>query len=158
MELRSLIDIMNEQLAVYSELLTLEKEKAGVLGAGDVDALDGIINKELSLSMKAHNLEQKRIDIVAALGYEEQTVSQIIAAVAGAEASDLGTSFDLLLEVLNALKHQNEINMKVLESRLGVIDFLLSETPLGGAAPKLYTSDAKPQQRDDASGNLSRKA
>ena len=124
--LNKLSHILYQQLELQTELLVLEKDKTKILVKGELEKLDQVIIKEQSIIMKSAGLEKQREALLTETGLIDLTMPELI------EKHNLGNKYMLnsrltgLSNVLNQLKKTNDLNNKIILSRLSVLGQCLS--------------------------------
>lgn len=124
-DLPGLKEVLDAQCDVHRKLFELEEEKTRLLLAGDADKLLPLLNDQQALLMQSRELEKQRSAIC--LGTEYKTLRELVES--GGECKSLfGTVFEELTSVVMALKKKCALNKKLLETRLGTIRYLLSQS------------------------------
>ena len=108
---------------LYGKLQTLENEKTQILTKGNANELITLMNSEQALLMECRSLEKHRMNICKKTEYE--TLRELV------ESSDecreyLGPIYIKLSDTVNAVKKTNSLNMKLLDTRLATMHFLLN--------------------------------
>ena len=62
--IENLIDVLQQETAVYEELLGLSMKKTPVIVAGDLQALQQITDEEQDVVGRLHHLDGKRAEVV----------------------------------------------------------------------------------------------
>lgn len=124
-DLPGLKEVLGAQCGVHRKLLALEEEKTRVLLAGDAEKLLPLLNDQQALLMQSRELEKQRNAIC--LGTDYKTLRELVESSGECE-NLLGTVFEELTAVVVALKKKCALNKKLLETRLGTIRYLLSQS------------------------------
>jgi len=148
-----LIEVMQEQLETYKELLDIGNKKTDVLVNGDIKALNDITQQEQNLIIKLGKLEDERFALVGE-----------IAKLFGKDASQLKGDFfksilddnssqkfakiyDELKEVLLEIQEQNDRNEKLIKNALDYINFSIKLITDAGTSKGNYGADGANTQK-----------
>lgn len=146
-------DILNEQSKMCKCLIDISLKIRIAAEENDINKIDQLIKIEDALTMKFLAIEKYRIDIVETYQKEKGYSSKDFC------LSEIGKFFneeeaDTLKKVGNELKSDilelsrvNEINKKILKSRLDWVEFSLSI--LSREEDGIYNIDNKPMQKED---------
>jgi hypothetical protein len=130
--------ILNKQMEVHKKLFELETLKTQILLKGTTEQLDDLLNLEQSCIMNSSNLEKRRQNLQSQMGMSELTLKQII--VNNPEAKFLEQNSNLLTDLLNKLKKVSNINNKILNSRLEMLNFVLTNTGVTNEQVRTYSN------------------
>ena len=129
---QSLVDVLDEMLLVYRQLLELGEEKRGHLVQAKPGELEATNRQEASLVIQGNQLENRRAEatavIVTALGLSNAspTLSEL-ATLAEPDAADrlrdFGRDFG---EILKDLTRTNALNAKLTEQALAFVNYNLN--------------------------------
>lgn len=129
---RTLMDLLDETMALYRRMLEVSENKQAVLVRGKPDGLEAINRLEEALFIQSTDLEHRRAiataGVVTALGLSNNrpTLGEL-AAVAEPEVSvhleKLRHDFGL---VLKELSRRNSINAKLTEQALAFVNYNLN--------------------------------
>lgn len=129
---QSLVDVLDEMLLVYRQLLELGEEKRGYLVQAQPGELEATNRQEASLVIQGNQLENRRAEatavIVNALGLSnaQPTLSEL-ATLAEPDAADrlrdFGRDFG---EILKDLTRTNALNAKLTEQALAFVNYNLN--------------------------------
>lgn len=152
----ALLDVLAAMVPLYRRLLALGEDKRRVLAAGDVAALQGIVQEEEKLVYAAGKLEQRRAALQAAgpqpaptLTAWADTLAEPARSRALAVARELG-------ETVAPLRRLNEINTRLVEHSQRFVQYNLSLlTHL--AAPAVYNPGNGAAPAAPARGIIDRK-
>lgn len=125
-DLQKLALLLNKQSDVQSKLLELEKNKTKVLVEGNIDRLDDLLRQEQPLVLTSVSLEKQREELLAKTGNLDLTLRQIVEKYDPENKYLLRNKFEDLADILQQLKKINNMNTKILNSRLSVIGQCLS--------------------------------
>lgn len=131
MALQDVVDIMNGQIALYSELIALEDDKKHSIIHNRYEDLNRLVQKETKLLKQAGELEEKRIfevnRYVVGKGYRPSpgvTVSDIVKLTTRHEEKQLLTTAQQdLVALLQQLKEINQLNQLLAEHSLDIIQY-----------------------------------
>jgi len=131
--INELIDILQDQLQNYDELLVLSTEKRKVIIENDTQMLQKITQAENSIIGRNQRMESKRLEIIKnianVLNYnaDELTLSLLAELIKDQdEYSGLIEVRDRLKDTLDALKIENDGNAKLLESSIDFINLTVN--------------------------------
>lgn len=136
-----LIDTMEQQIAVYHELLALATEKQEVLVKGDLPELEKITRVEEALILRVGRLEEARRNVHLALADrfslspDELTLAELVKRTDAPTSEKLQKVFEDISGVLKELVGVNDTNAQLIQNSLDLIDFsfnLLTETKSPG--------------------------
>lgn len=136
--LKRLSDLLDRQLEIQNKLLELENEKTTVLLKGDIEQLDNIVNLEQPLIMNSNNFERQRECLQSKMDLEDVTLREIISKHPNFNNNLLETQYTQLKNIIAEIKKINSTNQKILNSRLSVINFVLTKTGLMEDVPVTY--------------------
>ena len=129
---QSLVDVLDEMLLVYRQLLELGEEKRGHLVQAKPGELEATNRQEASLVIQGNQLENRRAEatavIVTALGLSNAspTLSEL-ATLAEPDAADrlrdFGRDFG---DILKDLTRINALNAKLTEQALAFVNYNLN--------------------------------
>ncbi len=128
-----MITLLEEQAALYGDLLSLATKKRDILVAGGGSEFEVILQGEQALVMKAGRLEDKRISLqstlAAVLGVspETLTLTRLIEAAGTLEGSEapaarLKEVSSRIAATLEELKRTNALNMRLIRRSLAYIN------------------------------------
>jgi len=136
--LKRLSYLLDRQLEIQNKLLELENEKTTVLLKGDIEQLDNIVNLEQPLIMNSNNFERQRECLQSKIDLEDVTLREIISKHPSFNNNLLETQYTQLKNIIAEIKKINSTNQKILNSRLSVINFVLTKTGLMEDVPVTY--------------------
>ena len=138
--MRPFIDTLEKMLQAHEQLLNLAREKQEVLIKGDVQELNKLLKEESTLVKQIGKLEalrQRQAQGLAARhrvnADEELTLEKLLAAIPDAGDDSTGENgkqqvLDLaqrLRDVIGRIKEQNELNMRLTEDALQLVNYSL---------------------------------
>ena len=124
--INKLSGLLDEQLKICKKLLELENQKTEILLKGDFKALDDIVTRQQPYIMSSANCEKRREKLLDEMGASGLTLRQIIES--NPQAKPLKSAFSQLNDVAAQLKKACEKNKAILDSKLKVINYILSTT------------------------------
>jgi flagellar biosynthesis/type III secretory pathway chaperone len=107
--------IINKEIELFTDMISLETDKREILIKGDANALDAIVKKEQTFIMKSAVLEQQRESYLKSEGITMQDVIN-----SDEEKGRCGE----LAELLKKVQKLSMINQKLVKSRIDVINFI----------------------------------
>lgn len=148
----TLIEVMDEECEIYSNLVEVTSNKTQVIVKGDIDELQKIVEVEQAVVDQVGNLEKKRqvavSDIAIVLGKEADglTVADIVKLLGKQpeEQKRLSELHTRLKNIVNQLIEFNAHNKTLLEQSLEMTEFSLSLLQNANRAPETanYTRGA----------------
>ncbi|WP_066505928.1 flagellar protein FlgN [Abyssisolibacter fermentans] len=142
--LSELKKILNQEYAVYEELLKLTENKTQVIIEGKIKELDEITKLEENQILKIANLEQIREDIAMklrnSLGLSiDSNITNIIDKLSKQDKEDLEVIKRKIVSVLDKIKEKNDLNNTLIGDALEYINLninLLTNTKQGNVYNK----------------------
>jgi flagellar biosynthesis/type III secretory pathway chaperone len=127
MDIAKLAELLDRLCHLYDRLKEIESEKTKVLLSGDVNELSSLMNLEQAVMMECRNTEEERLKLCDGGGYK--TLKELM------ESSEdrkmvIWPFYIKLSETIKELKKINALNMRLLDSRLSTIRFLLNKIGL----------------------------
>lgn len=138
--IHDLIKVLDQEAKAYDDILKIAKNKTSIIVEGKVAELESIVKIEQTLVLQMSRIETMRENIVdklsADLGLKAKdvTISELLKLIKGEEAAKLKESQVNMNNVLNDLKHTNEVNSKLIKNSLDFINFsinLISSVDIG---------------------------
>lgn len=127
--IHALLQILNEELKIYNELLSLSKNKTDIIIKGKVTELDTMVKREQELIVELGNLESQReatVDKIAQqldINPSEITMSELVNRLEPVQAQELRKYQMNLTGILGELKELNDTNSKLIKNSLEFINF-----------------------------------
>ncbi len=155
-------DVLSAEKEVHVALLALSTKKKNAITTNDIPALDQIVKGEENLLSQLNSWERKRKECVAELAARVGRPAQELILQDFLSHADQPTKERLqtLHKELKALLEQqmdvNDINKKLIESRLEYINYTL-ETVSGGATGASHIYGAAPGQQARKSSIIDQK-
>ncbi len=131
-DLNRLSHLLSKQLDLQNDLLILEESKTKVLIDGDIPQLEEIMRQEQSFFLKCDDQLNKYQTFLNEIGLCGVTLRRIVAKYDAQNSFQLSAKLDNLEDILSCLKKTNNVNNKILQSRLSVIVKCLSMIGLKG--------------------------
>lgn len=136
----SIVETLEKQAVLYSQLLELAKQKTPLLVKNEVEQLNAIMQKEKKLLKQVEELEQVRMQIsgqfftsLGLLRYRGGRLSEMIRTVTSAQDKQKLTELHgQLTALLSELQKVNQLNQQLIEQSLKFIDYsidLMIEDP-----------------------------
>ncbi|MDL2288418.1 flagellar protein FlgN [Oscillospiraceae bacterium OttesenSCG-928-F05] len=158
---KAIADVLTRETTIYSEILTLSKEKSEVVAKGTLEELDAIVRKEQILLMQLGECERRRKALAEAYAEKlgkpaaELTLKDMIAHANGEDQAKLEALHGELVGILEEQMQLNEKNHKLIESKLQYINFsvdMLMRNKDGAA--NNYTASGGERGNDGAKINI----
>jgi len=132
--MENLLDVLEEEDTVYSQLLELSMKKTPIIIKGDITSLEAITDEEQNVVSKIGNLEKKREevmkDIANVLNKDVNTLKLVnlidMLKTQPQEQARLSAINDRLGETTNQMRRVNEQNKELLENALEMVEFDLN--------------------------------
>ena len=121
MNFEPLIQTLETEVDIYKSFKEIEENKTAVIIEGDIEKLDGMLNAGHALHMKLQGVERKRMEAMKTLGLGDKTLIGVIELADGEAKEKLSKILDDLNYYIDALKHINDYNTKLVRSRLEII-------------------------------------
>ena len=137
---RQLLDILSEEKEAYMALIELSAEKKEAIVGSAFESLDRIIREEQALIAKIQDRERARSKCVMALAQLSGGNDANLQAFSGLASTQeekvrLEALQSALPQIIEQLRSLNDINRKLIESRLKYVRFVIdSVSPDSGAA------------------------
>lgn len=127
----SIVETLEKQAVLYSQLLELAKQKTPLLVKNEVEQLNAIMQKEKKLLKQVEELEQVRMQLsgqffssLGLLRYKGGRLSEMIRTVTSAQDKQKLTELHgQLTGLLNDLQKVNQLNQQLIEQSLKFIDY-----------------------------------
>jgi hypothetical protein len=114
-QLNILQDILNRQAEVYAQVEERMAEKRKILVEGTPHRLATLDQELTALIQKATILERERMDWLTEMGYEDQTLRQVIASLNPIWAKPLNDLRDRLLRQMANIQETNRESRSLLD-------------------------------------------
>lgn len=139
-----LANLLQGQMDIYQELLSLGKQKQAELVKGSIDSLENLNRQEETLILKAGRLEEERFTCTTQLmtrcGLPEGTpLKELIKAAPFGFKDKLASLQKSLKELLLQMEKVNQENMELIQNSLRFIQF--SVETLTQETQTTYTAD-----------------
>lgn len=118
-------DILEEELAIYEELVEISRRLTDVIINGEIEELDEILNMQQTMIMSLGRLEEERAGAASELWRDDLVMTEIIEKAEGDLADRLEKLFEDLLDVVEEQKRLNDINSKLIKTNLEYVEFTL---------------------------------
>lgn len=130
---KDLLEIMDKESQLYSELTRVEEQKKKIIIENDVKALDAITKKEQGFVKAIVNLESLRAQVVDGFcnfkGISKiDRIDEIMEHLNPAEKLELEEKRDRLSTVINGILQVNDLNAKLLNQSIEYIDYTMELT------------------------------
>ncbi|MDL2273049.1 flagellar protein FlgN [Oscillospiraceae bacterium OttesenSCG-928-G22] len=154
-----LVELLSRERDLYREILELSKKKQDVVASGNIEELDEVVKKEQLLLVRLGDLERKRKgaieEIAAAISKapDDLVLSDLLPHCSAEQKAEIETVQSELQETLREQIELNEINHKLINSKLQYINFTI-DMMSGGQATNNYGASGKEQGKDGRSINI----
>lgn len=131
MSIKQILGVMDKLNMMHRSLLKLAYHKTEVLKTSNIEGLDETMKNEQSHVAAIAQLEQLRQNAVNEFFKEHQipmrdgTISEILTHLAGEEHAQLDDKRKELLLTVDTLRHQNDLNQKLLFQSLQFVNLTL---------------------------------
>lgn len=130
--INELNNVLEQEAAVYDDLLKISREKTRIIVKNKVTELEQMVKLEQALIFKVGRLEDERDKLVARivehLNIQTKNVSitGLLEHISGEESGKLATAREKLLKTIDELKTVNEQNSKLIKNSLEFINFSIN--------------------------------
>lgn len=130
--INALLHVLNEELKIYNELLSLSRNKTDIIIKGKVTELDTMVKREQELIVELGGLESQReaaVDKIAQqlnINPSEITMSELVNRLEPVQAQELRKYQLNLTGILGELKELNDTNSKLIKNSLEFINFSIN--------------------------------
>lgn len=127
-----LTDILEQERAIYQDILKMSRDKTNVIIEGRVSDLERIVSIEQSLIIQLGKLEDLRENLISEISShlnipsQELKISDIIVHVDKEQAEKLKSCQKGIEGTLNELMNINDLNSKLIKNSLDYIDFSIN--------------------------------
>ncbi|GIN70746.1 hypothetical protein J14TS2_12210 [Bacillus sp. J14TS2] len=126
MSSQTLIESMENLLALHRQLLTLTIEKTEVLQKNDIEALSQMLREEQKILTAIQVADQKREKASLLItNQKETTVSEILKELDDADQEKISELQSTLIDVLGELQNVNGLNQQLLQYSLQFLNMNL---------------------------------
>lgn len=147
-------EALNEYMIVIRDLTRtagaiarVEETKTEAAAGKRHELLDGCIQEEQALLLKLRGLEQHRMKLQQALGWDSLTLQQILEKASGEQAETLTPLFQQLEQQLNRLLYAHQNAEQIIKVRLHELEVFTSQ----GAS---YNNDGKVNPSGNPPGRI----
>jgi len=144
-----LIDILEQENRIYSDILNISKNKTDIIVKGKVSDLENIVKLEQSYVIRIDKLENERQETVEKLARELEldeediNISGIIKKLDQENAQRLNACRESIMNTLEELKSLNELNSKLIKNSLEYIDFSINLLASADSPVNNYSNSGK---------------
>ncbi len=148
-----LIEILEEENRVYSDILDISRRKTRIIVDGKVDQLDRLTRTEQQMVIGIGRLEKEREGIIRQLaghmGVERKDINidMLRDRLRGGLKDRLSKAKDEIGKTLDELKKVNELNSQLIQKSLEYIDFSINL--IAGDASRSTYSGGKGKDRKE---------
>lgn len=147
--INELAKVLEQETALYGEILDISKGKTNVIVEGKVSELESIVKIEQSILFQIGRLEDQREILIGklseqlGLGGEEVILSKILKHADSENRKKLKACQDKMHSTVNELKNTNELNSKLIKNSLDYINFSLNIITEVNAINTSYGNDGQ---------------
>jgi len=131
-----LVQTLDKETEIYSDLLELAKSKREVIKAQDIDKLEAMVSEEQGLVVTLFKLEEIREKVVDKIMRDEkldfvENVTQLAQLLKSDERQKILESKSKLMVIIKSVTEETKFNGRLLEDKLELINFnigLLAQT------------------------------
>ncbi len=130
-DMRPLLQVMTDQKDVHRILLDISTQKKDVLIQNDVNVLNGIVQREKQLILRAKELEEQRMEIIDELTCDmnikgkKLTFSKVIELCEEPLRQEFAQLKRELSDIVLKLKRSNELNKKLIQTHMDFTSFCI---------------------------------
>lgn len=130
MPIPGLVASMDRLIELYGQLLTLAKQKTGILVHNEVEQLNQIVHKETQLMKQVTESDRQRVEAIGEVmrqkGYTPNsaiTITELMKLIFNAEDKQaIAERQKHLLAVIDELRQVNALNQQMIEQSLAFIE------------------------------------
>lgn len=128
----ALLEVMEQELRIYSAILKLSTGKTDIIVAGKMDELNETVKIEQTLLVQVGKLEQQRQEIVDKitenlnLDRDNINISTLLQYIDDRQKRKIQDYQRLITDVMNKLKDSNDLNNKLIKRALEYVDFSIN--------------------------------
>lgn len=130
--LSQLEEVLKNEVALYSQILSIGRQKTDIIIKGKVNQLAILVEQEQEIVAKLAKLELSRDNVSSLIHKELQlpnkeiTLTELLSHIDKSRADALKSKQQKLLDVLAELKTVNDENGKLINNSLDYIDFSIN--------------------------------
>jgi len=119
---------LEQQYKVYEDILRLSKKKTDIIVEGKVAELENIVKLEQALVLQISRIDNQRDQLLTEMFPDKKdiTISEIKELTDNKSAKILEEWQNKLTDVVDRLKHANQLNAKLIKNSLEYIEFSLN--------------------------------
>ncbi len=137
-EFEKLLTVLLAESDIYTQLLALSKDKKEAVLNNDLDQINRVVREEQALVARLSDKERLRLasvrELTAKLGDPEATLMSFAALGTPQQQARLDDLQIALRGVLSELQAANEVNKRLIDTRLDYIRFVVDSMSEGGGA------------------------
>lgn len=111
----------------FSEIMHFESQKLSALLKNDMESIEKNILIQQANMMRMDAIERKRENVLARLGFEQATFSQLIECFDGNEKHELTKIYSQLTDTLSHIKYYNQKSMEMAKMVLSLYEAKIIE-------------------------------
>ena len=149
-----LAETLQNERDILGRLSDISEQKTDVIAEGDVSRLDGMLSEEQPLIMQLEYMEAERSAVLRQADMEGKTLTEVARKAQDNNRARLLSLLDSFHNVLVKIKTANDINTKLIRSKLEFYDILRGMDRQAG----LYAAGGKVKESAEAKGYIDKKA
>ncbi|KNY28629.1 FlgN family protein [Pseudobacteroides cellulosolvens ATCC 35603 = DSM 2933] len=144
-----LINVLDQEFNIYSDIYKISKEKTTVIVEGKVDELEKMVQAEQKLIIKVTQIENQReiitykISKALQMKLDEITLSALIDNAEGPVKDKLKERQQGLKKLVSKLVELNDLNSRLIKNSLDYIDFSINLCSASKSQDNNYGIDAE---------------
>ncbi len=148
MNTKELSRLLNEQLDLYRDFLSVQDEKHETIIRDDLKGLEEISVKEQIFMLKSRGLEQKREELLKKHGYSGKTLLEIVNFSEGEDKEKLLKLHKELLDILETTKEKNNRCQNLARVRIQRAQAVIDRLDQENSQKKQYFHDGSVTKQD----------
>jgi len=124
----NLLELLENEYAIYEEILSLSKKKTDIVVQGKVSELDHIVKLEQALVLQTSKIEKKKIEIMANFTFDKRNwnITALKEFATPEQEKKLEDYQNNMKKLLTELNQVNQLNSKLITNSLEFIEFSLN--------------------------------
>jgi flagellar biosynthesis/type III secretory pathway chaperone len=126
--LKNLMSVLEQEYKVYEEILKLSKKKTDIIVEGRIAELDNVVKLEQALVAQISRIDTQRELVLNEIVPEKKdiNISELKSYADEAQKKSLEEYQKKLTQLIDEMKHVNQLNAKLINNSLEYIDFSLN--------------------------------
>jgi flagellar biosynthesis/type III secretory pathway chaperone len=146
----SILEIMKKECKIFEEMIFLAKKKPNIIIKREIEELEIITKVENKMAVELEKLEEERFNKVVyvfenmKVKVEKQDLMTLASILENKESELMIEYREKMLSLINELKKENEINVKLINNSMEYVDFLINVVTNGdNSADNNYSDSGK---------------